>query len=65
MENYTLGAVETRFADIIWDNAPLTTNEADDERADRPLRKRAQLETHHYLHSAKTVVESRNFSEGR
>ena len=27
MENYTLGAVETRFADIIWDNAPLTTNE--------------------------------------
>lgn len=27
MENYTLGAVETRFADIVWDNAPLTTNE--------------------------------------
>ena len=27
MEKYTLGAVETRFADIIWDNAPLTTNE--------------------------------------
>ena len=56
MEKYTLGAVETRFADIIWDNA------ADDERADRPLRTRAQLETHHYLHSAQTVVGSRNFS---
>ena len=25
MEKYTLGAVETRFADIIWDNARTTT----------------------------------------
>ena len=27
MEQYTLGAVESRFADIIWENAPLTTAE--------------------------------------
>ena len=27
MEEYTLGAIETRFADIIWTHAPLTTNE--------------------------------------
>ncbi len=25
MEQYTLGAVEGKFADIIWENAPLTT----------------------------------------
>lgn len=25
MKNYTLGAVESRFADIVWNNAPLTT----------------------------------------
>ncbi len=25
MEDYTLGAVESRFADIIWGQAPLTT----------------------------------------
>jgi len=27
MDNYKLGAVESRFADIIWGNEPLTTNE--------------------------------------
>lgn len=27
MEDYTLGAVESRFADIIWMHAPLSTNE--------------------------------------
>jgi len=27
METYTLGQVERRFADIIWENAPLTTGE--------------------------------------
>lgn len=27
MENYTLGVVESRFADIVWEHAPLTTNE--------------------------------------
>lgn len=27
MEDYTLGMIEGRFADIIWQNAPLTTNE--------------------------------------
>ncbi len=26
MTDYKLGAVESRFADIIWDNEPLTTN---------------------------------------
>lgn len=26
MEDYTLGVVESRFADIVWGNAPLTTN---------------------------------------
>lgn len=25
MEQYTLGAVESKFADIIWENAPLST----------------------------------------
>lgn len=25
MENYTLGVVERKFADIIWENAPLST----------------------------------------
>ena len=25
MEDYTLGKIESRFADIIWDNAPLST----------------------------------------
>lgn len=25
MEDYTLGAIESRFADFIWDNAPMTT----------------------------------------
>lgn len=24
--NYSLGAIESRFADIIWENAPLTTS---------------------------------------
>ncbi|MBQ2972195.1 MAG: BlaI/MecI/CopY family transcriptional regulator [Ruminococcus sp.] len=27
MKNYTLGALESRFADIVWENAPLTTAE--------------------------------------
>lgn len=27
MEDYTLGAIESRFADFIWDNAPMTTKE--------------------------------------
>lgn len=27
MTDYKLGAVESRFADIIWDHEPLTTNE--------------------------------------
>ena len=27
MTDYTLGMVESRFADIIWDNAPMTTRE--------------------------------------
>jgi len=27
MEQYTLGVVESRFADIIWENTPLTTSE--------------------------------------
>ena len=27
MTDYKLGAVESRFADIIWNNEPLTTNE--------------------------------------
>ncbi|MDO5409801.1 MAG: BlaI/MecI/CopY family transcriptional regulator [Lachnospiraceae bacterium] len=27
MEDYTLGAIEGRFADIIWEHAPLTTGE--------------------------------------
>lgn len=27
MEQYTLGVVESRFADIIWENAPLMTSE--------------------------------------
>ena len=27
MIKLTLGAVETRFADIVWENAPLTTNQ--------------------------------------
>ena len=27
MENYKLGTVESRFADIIWAHEPLTTNE--------------------------------------
>ena len=27
MEDYTLGAVDSRFADIIWTHAPLSTNE--------------------------------------
>ena len=25
METYTLGNIESRFADIVWENAPLTT----------------------------------------
>ena len=27
MEDYKLGAIESRFADIIWDNEPMTTQE--------------------------------------
>ena len=27
MNDYTLGVIEARFADIIWDNAPLKTSE--------------------------------------
>ena len=27
MEDYTLGIIESRFADIVWQNAPLSTNE--------------------------------------
>ena len=27
MEDYKLGAIETRFASFIWDNAPMTTRE--------------------------------------
>lgn len=27
MEDYTLGKIESRFADIIWENAPLSTAE--------------------------------------
>ncbi len=27
MTEYTLGAVESRFADIVWENAPMTTAE--------------------------------------
>lgn len=27
MEDYTLGNIESRFADIIWEHAPLTTSE--------------------------------------
>ncbi len=27
MENYTLGVIESRFADIIWQHAPLSTSE--------------------------------------
>ena len=27
MEQYTLGVVESKFADIIWENAPLTTSD--------------------------------------
>ncbi len=27
MIDYTLGAIESRFADIVWQNAPLTTSE--------------------------------------
>lgn len=27
MEDYTLGTIESRFADIIWEHAPLTTSE--------------------------------------
>lgn len=27
MEDYSLGVVESRFADIVWQNAPLTTAE--------------------------------------
>lgn len=27
METYTLGNIESRFADIIWEHAPLTTGE--------------------------------------
>lgn len=27
MKNYTLGALESRFADIVWENAPMTTSE--------------------------------------
>lgn len=27
MEDYKLGAIESRFADIIWDNEPMTTKE--------------------------------------
>lgn len=27
MEDYTLGNIESRFADIIWEHAPLTTGE--------------------------------------
>lgn len=27
MEEYTLGVVESKFADIVWENAPLTTAE--------------------------------------
>lgn len=27
MEDYQLGMIESRFADLIWDNAPMTTKE--------------------------------------
>ena len=27
MEDYNLGAIESRFADLVWQNAPLTTAE--------------------------------------
>ncbi len=27
MDDYVLGAIESRFADIIWENAPLSTRE--------------------------------------
>lgn len=27
MENYTLGTIESKFADIVWEHAPLTTSE--------------------------------------
>ena len=27
MEEYTLGVIESRFADMVWEKAPLTTNE--------------------------------------
>ncbi len=27
MEDYTLGTIESRFADIIWEHAPLSTSE--------------------------------------
>ena len=27
MNKFTLGAVESRFADIVWDNAPITSGE--------------------------------------
>lgn len=26
MDEYTLGLIESKFADIVWENAPLTTN---------------------------------------
>ena len=34
MEDYKLGAIESRFADIIWDNEPMTTKELVDACAE-------------------------------
>ena len=34
MEDYMLGAIESRFADIIWDNEPMTTKELVDACAE-------------------------------
>jgi len=34
MENYTLGVIEARFAEIIWDNAPMTTKQLVDRCAE-------------------------------
>ena len=34
MEDYKLGAIESRFADIIWDNEPMTTKELVDAFAE-------------------------------
>ena len=65
MEDYKLGAIESRFADIIWDNEPMTTKQLVDLCAEELNWKRTT--TYTVLKKAnkiKIMITSSNRAEG-